>query len=459
MNGWMVSLRREIERLGGQRPLSETGQPMRESEVYQSDEDQAQRLLVLKKHSPLAESFDWPSVQDGEGPDGTPLTVRDPSLDDGSTNSVVSQDGRQLESLRESGNRLSHASSGQRTMMSSGSSPMSSPTRDSFPSSCDEMPLNYEVRSRPNAAAILNRRTSMLTTAPFVEPAVPQIPLSHSAAPRGVPAILGPKPAQPPPNFSVPRSANRHFAPTASPPSTKQEQLSIYDRDMTRPPPRPRRPPPMSLHTARPLSMVIDQPSPQVENAVLPTAHALARPHTSRGNEGASSTYRSSSMTRPALPAAADGWQRGPSNRLSSQPVLRRMSSMNSMHKAGGGAYSARASFVPSTKNQQATRALQRASMITLAPNSPLRPDSMEVPLMTSNGLPPLLAPPPSVPLPPLPVATKRARASSASDAIGKGLMYRRSMPQLAHGPPAPPPMSALPPLPLKASVQMGAFI
>jgi hypothetical protein len=335
---------------------------------------------------------------------------------------------------------------------------MSSPTRDSFPSSCDEPLLNYEVRSRPNAAAILNRRTSMLTTAPFVEPAVPQNPLSHSAASRGVPAISGPRPTQAP-NFSVPRSASRHFASTALPPSTKQEQLPTFNRDMTRPPPRPKRPPPMSLHTARPLSMVIDQPSPQTENVILPATHALARPQTSRGNEGASLTYRSASTTRPAPPAAADGWQRGSLNRLSSQPAPRRMSSMNSIRKVGGGAYSARASFAPSAQTQQGVRALHRASMIALAPQSPLRPDGIDESLSVGNTLPPLLAPPPSVPLPPLPMVTKRARASSASEVNSKSLMYRRSMPALAYGPPAPPPMSALPPLPLKPSVQMGAFI
>ncbi|KAI9171180.1 hypothetical protein HJFPF1_00661 [Paramyrothecium foliicola] len=374
MNGWMVSLRREIEKLGGRRVLSETGEPKKDTESYPQEEESAQRLFVLRDPNrysrSFSESFDWPGVRDSQGSDGpTPMT-RDPSMDDGSTNSVVSQDGRQLDNLRDSGNRLSYISSGQRTMVSSGSSPMSSPTRDSFSPPYDEPQQNYEVRARPNAAAILHRRKSLQTMSPFVEQGTQQTDPSANATPRAVPAMPAVLP-RPTPNFSVPRSANRHFPPTRAP-QANNESLQNHERDASRRS-RPRKPPPMSLLSTRPLSMVVDHPSPQTEIPSRPAMPAMAITHPSPDAGVTLRSARSISGGRSTHLPVAEPWQQASSDMLTGQSGPRRMASMSAIRRPGEGLHRIRTSVVPQSSQLNggfpeeyappSARSLQRASM------------------------------------------------------------------------------------------------
>lgn len=472
MNGWMVSLRREIEKLGGRRALSETGGP-KEAEVYQQEEDPVQRPLVLRDPNrfsrTFSESFEWPRIRDSQGSDMPPPMTRDPSLDDGSTNSVVSQDGRQLDNLRDSNNRLSYISSGQRTMVSSGSSPTSSPTRDSFPSPCDEPLQNYEIRSRPNAAAILHRRKSLQTMAPFVDSSArPPNPLPNTI-PRAVPAMPVPIP-MPTPNFSVPRSSNRHYPSVRSPPMP-QEAVSNLDRETNRMS-RARKPPPMSLGAARPLSMVVDQPSPQPDIPDRSNLRPIAVSRSPIKDEAAPLPVRSASGARTPRHLPNESWQRASSNFLTVQPAPRRMASMSAIRRPGESLPRIRTSMGSNAtsvwghgtdtsedgRTLPKTRVMQRASMHAASPQGVSRYDLTNGPPASMNTLPPLRAPPPTTPLPPLPAQS--AHNSHLMEPKSKALMYRRSMPQLAMGPPSvPPPMSTLPPIPQKPSIEMGAFI
>ncbi|GJC96964.1 peptidase family M20/M25/M40 protein [Colletotrichum higginsianum] len=179
MESWISILRREIEALGGKKNLSETGRPRADDKVAELRIQPSQRTLVVRDPDRfsrlLAPDFslqlEQARLHEDERRSVTDADMtRDPSIDDiSTTNSIISHDGRQLDSLRDSTNRLSYISSGQRTFLTSaGSSPACSPVRDSFVSShLDDLPppvqenQNLTARPRPNAAAILDRRQSL----------------------------------------------------------------------------------------------------------------------------------------------------------------------------------------------------------------------------------------------------------------------------------------------------------
>ncbi|KAM0281762.1 hypothetical protein ACHAQH_003344 [Verticillium albo-atrum] len=209
MESWIAILRREIEALGGKKNTTETGRPKMDGSLVQLKSQSSQRTLVVRDPGRFSrvvpQDFSWHSNKSRNDVDSSTMITEsdatvDPSIDDiSTTNSVTSNEGRQLDSLRESANRLSYISSGQRTIVtSSNSSPACSPTRDSFntseePSWQDVPP---QLRPRPNAAAIMDRRQSMQTMN-FVglhpngdaqhAPAAPEVPQTVST-----------------PNFSVP---------------------------------------------------------------------------------------------------------------------------------------------------------------------------------------------------------------------------------------------------------------
>ncbi|KAL2158936.1 hypothetical protein VTH06DRAFT_2966 [Thermothelomyces fergusii] len=274
MEAWIATLRREIEALGGRKVLSETGTPKTDDEDVQLRSRASQKPLVWRNP-------DWSSrvaTPDQFSSHSLPITsaspeanAREQSFDDNSTASFVSHEGRQLESLRDSYNRLSHASSGQRTMVTSvGSSPACSPVRDSFgdvePMPEAREPEELQPRPRPNAMAIIERRQSLQTINHVLEMGAVSTEtlrrLSTYSNP-GQPEGESPsEPAlQPLPNFSSSHGAVRRHSfsrPPGGLPSTQ-----------TTPPPLParmsasRRPPPTALFiNPRPLSLVEDQPSP-----------------------------------------------------------------------------------------------------------------------------------------------------------------------------------------------------
>ncbi|KAJ9143975.1 Peptidase family M20/M25/M40 protein [Coniochaeta hoffmannii] len=288
MEGWIVVLRREIEALGGKKSLSETGKPKVDDRILHLKAQPSQRTLVVRdpdrfsKVLPQGISWDHP---DAMANPGIRLSVaesditRDQSFDDTSTASGVSQDGRQLDGLRDSTHRLSYMSSGQRTVVTSaGSSPACSPTRDSFGSQLTDSPGQDSLhegqswpRPRPNASAILDRRQSMQAVNHLAEmriaSAAPR-PLStttYSSSWQSTTSVsFGAPVASTIPNFSVPHSVGKRFSMSMQPPSdpalssslSMQQNLGIV---------RPgRRPPPTALSiNPRPLSLVMDQPSPE----------------------------------------------------------------------------------------------------------------------------------------------------------------------------------------------------
>ncbi|CAI4216885.1 unnamed protein product [Parascedosporium putredinis] len=229
MDAWLTMLRREIEGLGGKRHLSETGKPKPNDPNSEIESQQSQRTLVVRDPTRFSrviqpDEVRWQrdraeTVTSSEDAEGSVTVVEaltpEQSTDDlSTTNSVVSHDGRQLDSLRDStgANRLSYISSGQRTIITSaGSSPACSPTRDTFANHFDDTPIRDpvpEVRLRPNAAAIADRRQSMQTIHPFIDP-LARPHSTYTSSPLSDPtAMYGPTT----PNFSVPHGVSRRYS-------------------------------------------------------------------------------------------------------------------------------------------------------------------------------------------------------------------------------------------------------
>ncbi|KAH8912803.1 hypothetical protein BR93DRAFT_871343, partial [Coniochaeta sp. PMI_546] len=288
MESWIVILRREIEALGGKKSLSETGKPKIDDKILHLKAQPSQRTLVVRdpdrfsKVLPQGIPWDHPGTLADPGirlSAAESDIARDQSFDDTSTASGVSQDGRQLDGLRDSTHRLSYISSGQRTVVTStGSSPACSPVRDSFGSQLEDSPGTDSLhegqswpRPRPNASAILDRRQSMqavnhLAEMRVVSSATRPLSTTHSNSWQQTSSSVSYGMPAPPviPNFSVPHSVGKRFSlsmqppldPTLSSSMSMQQNLGIV---------RPgRRPPPTALSiNPRPLSLVVDQPSPE----------------------------------------------------------------------------------------------------------------------------------------------------------------------------------------------------
>ncbi|KAL2153318.1 hypothetical protein VTH82DRAFT_4473 [Thermothelomyces myriococcoides] len=304
MEAWIATLRREIEALGGRKVLSETGAPKTEDEDVQSRNYASQRTLVRKD----PDRFSRVMTPDQDSNHSLPImghspeaNAREQSFDDKSTASFVSHEGRQLENLRDSYNRLSFVSSGQRTMITSvGSSPACSPVRDSF-GDVDSMPDGREPeepqpRPRPNAKAIIDRRQSLQTINHVLEMGVvsaqalrPPSTYSNPGQPEeGTPSASAPQPS---PNLSGAHGASkRHsFSRTSGGPPSMQATSSHLPARMSS-----RRPPPTALFiNPRPLSLVEDQPSPALS--------ALSRSGTAtEGSESSSGTPLAPPVTLPS---------------------------------------------------------------------------------------------------------------------------------------------------------------
>lgn len=271
METWMTLLRREIELFGGKAPLTEVGTPRLDDESTRgsSPTSPTQRPVAKKDPSRFTRNdglpeIRWDAAITFEGPElhlGAALTelLPDHTFDDKSTtNSIVSQDGRQLDGLRDSSNRYSFMSA-TRTIVTSDSSACNSPIRDSFGSGSQSSPLAEDVtpaaddpkdaRLRPNAVDIEDRRQSYRTSNIFLDgnggyPSHRQ----HSSL----------SAVQEPPNFSLPHVAARRRAAS----QTATEPVHIAFTTVARPPRRARRPPPPTLGFTRPLSIVADSPSP-----------------------------------------------------------------------------------------------------------------------------------------------------------------------------------------------------
>lgn len=270
MDSWMSLLRREIEVLGGRAPMTEIGTPRQDDDqprVESSPTSPTGRAPVMRDPNfgriGSMPDLRWDASITFEGPElhlDATLTelMPDHTVDDNSaSNSFVSQDGRQLDGLRDSSNRFSFMSAA-RTIITSDSSACNSPMRDSFGSvsqgshpSDESTPVAEEqgdLQLRPNAAEIDNRRQSYRTSNIFLD-TNRQHPAHRQHSSLSV--------VQEPPNFSLPqrRRAASHTA-------SEAVHIAHATAAPGRPPRRPRRPPPPTLGFTRPLSIVADSPSP-----------------------------------------------------------------------------------------------------------------------------------------------------------------------------------------------------
>ncbi|KAK8059581.1 hypothetical protein PG996_009511 [Apiospora saccharicola] len=306
MDSWLALLRHAIEALGGKKKLTETGAP-KEDEIPAGLRSQSsQRTLVVRDPerftNVMKQDFAWApenrrksqhrdSSERPSSESGREVTL-DAVLDDiSTTESHYSSDGQMLDSLRDSNNRLSFISSGQRTYLTSeGSSPACSPTRASFNSHVDEhhpqQPEHHsEARLRPNAQAISSRRQSMQ---PYisnfdcrVEPSSrPQSTMLNGSNPKEAPQPVSVR--QSVPNFSVPK---RYSSTSMSDEPTELEMPSKFTR----------KPPPTALALSRPLSVVVDQPSP----------HSPASPHDILARKLDAISNRNAVEEKPQSPAVS----------------------------------------------------------------------------------------------------------------------------------------------------------
>ncbi|KAK4042830.1 hypothetical protein C8A01DRAFT_13606 [Parachaetomium inaequale] len=476
MESWISTLRREIETLGGRKVLSETGKPKTGGDDAQLRSQASQRTLV--RRDPHRFSGVMMPDQSWSQPISSPTHedhAREQSFDDTSTSSFISHEGRQLDALRDSYNRLSFISSSQRTMITSvGSSPACSPVRDSFGEfdSMSELPEPEELqpRLRPNAMAIIDRRQSLQTINHVLEmgASAPSLrPLStfsnSGQSDTGVPFV-----PQSTPNFSVPHSAGNRLSFARASPGMPPTQVtsSLLSRMSAR------RPPPSALFiNPRPLSLVEDQPSPALSS--------LSRAGTA--TEGTGSPLSATPITPPVTlpsPRHAEAESQltkrirdesirdsGISTQDNASDTVLGADQGQSKEPLDGGSKGYNTISSPKLRTLS-PQGIPRSStslgtygefrpgpQAAVKPGMRLRRQSFNSPQQVERGR--LLSPPPSIradvtqrprtpPFKSMPRSPQHLRLDPQSHTV----LQRRSMSHLDGPPPAPPPNRALPPIP-----------
>ena len=512
MDGWIATLRREIEALGGKKNLSETGKPKADEYTQHLKNQTSQRTLVVRDPDRfsrvISREISWDHPPAMSSPDihlelAESRSIREQSFDDTSTASGVSHDGRQLDGLRDSTHRLSYMSSGQRTVVTSaGSSPACSPIRDSFAShnedfSVSELSLLDEQtqpqpRLRPNAAAINDRRQS-LQTANHLGLADMRAASAQNLRPLSTctgswnsdtnsPVTAAPLTI---PNFSVPQGVSKRYSLTRPAGSLGSLPLEPAAVPFSYPPipgrSSTRRPPPTALAiNSRPLSFVEDQPSPlspssqqfgseldgntttapdtpsifspfehqaderQWETEANPATHSTDHYVHVQVRPGSERSMDNESMR--AVTINTDG-RRGSHTIIipnavfvASEPDAIPQFVPRDRPRAKSSLDDFARSLSPGPAPSASAHALRHRRLSLFA-------QSVERPHFDTNDLPPRSRTPS---LKPVPRSSQHLRTDSFSKAL---LLQRRSMSQLAEGPPpAPPPSRALPPIPRKAS-------
>ncbi|KAG6019799.1 hypothetical protein E4U41_003073 [Claviceps citrina] len=221
MDVWITALRTEIENQGGKKKLSETGSPKTGTTEGLSRAHASPRTLSVRDASRAA------------------TRTRNQSLDDMSTtNSIVSQDERHLDSLREASNRLSYISSGQRTFVtSSRSSLVDSPIYDKFGDGVPGVPetTQAKVRTRLHALDYFSSRESVHAMDPFADDGSSyrgsSRATSHMVAATDGERMVSPFDAKPTPNFSVPHTSGRRYSGVSRPKSRAETSSPGLVRD------------------------------------------------------------------------------------------------------------------------------------------------------------------------------------------------------------------------------------
>ncbi|KAG5973312.1 hypothetical protein E4U55_000591 [Claviceps digitariae] len=307
MEGWLTALRTEIEKQGGKKKLSETGGPKNETAEESPREHVSPRTPIVRDPSRFASSAasgsrssgcssisnnsnsnnnsrgvrgrsrGWTLESESRCSETSPRTTSskaagsNQSLDDVSiTNSIVSQDERNLDSLRETSNRLSFISSGQRTVAtSSGSSLDDSPTHDRSADGVLGTPAEStpttEVKPRLNALEISSRSESVQAMERFPDDGYPptrsdyRAPTSHRATVMSGEGMVSPVGATATPNFSVPHTSIRRYSCVSRPRSRANTGSPTRIRDGGSPPRRSsRRRGPVAMQSVHRLSVVTD---------------------------------------------------------------------------------------------------------------------------------------------------------------------------------------------------------
>ncbi|KAK8118669.1 uncharacterized protein PG998_003295 [Apiospora kogelbergensis] len=523
MDSWLALLRHAIEALGGKKKLTETGKP-KEDEIPAGLRSQSsQRTLVVRDPerftNVMKQDFAWApesrrksyqrQSSERQSSESCHDVALDAVLDDiSTTESHYSSDGQLLDNLRDSNNRLSFISSGQRTYLTSeGSSPACSPTRASFTSHIDEhhsqQPEHHpEARLRPNAQAISNRRQSMQPYMASFDCRVEPSNRPHSTM-LNVPNLRDASPQistrQSVPNFSVPNSSHKRFSSTSN--SDLADPVQWIEPEI--PSKLGRKPPPTALALSRPLSIVVDQPSPHSpaspqdvlarkldaisshdvieENPQSPAVSVFStwvlsqssseqERLPSRGssltNESSSSTitlsdnknskrYRSMIAMCPNKELAAEP---SPEVERYILPTVQSLTGGLSRHLTHSHDAAPRAvsSFGSHDADRRRTMmagthdvSLKRASY-TIEERTPRR--SMISLGDHASGDPVVPSLPPKSVARLSSISPSRDDSSKQPPSADKGLLSRRSMPHLTNvpPPPAPPPTCALPPIPKK---------
>ncbi|KAI1201659.1 hypothetical protein F5X97DRAFT_10321 [Nemania serpens] len=482
MDDWLAILRREIEVHGGKKKASETGDPETEDSAPGAEAQLNQRAVVAKDHDRFSRIIkrDFSYAQgnalvdpmDDDSAISQPHRFSNYTIDYGSpTVSVVSSDGQRLENLRDSSSshRFSYMSSGQRTMITSeGSSPACSPTRASFSSQGEDLqphPSMPEIRLRPNAAAIMSRRQSMQALISTFESPVEQASHPHINAISKFGFESEQMNALSIPNFSVPHAVSKRFSLNTTMPSSLSHPPQMVDYERSNK--LPRKLPPTALLISRPLSVVIDQPSPlspcspsslsrsvdSCWSAELESRNAVTDLGGSSGESALNPIEppRSASQKQPSHTSSinqAASHTYGPirpSSRVDSSITVDDVRTGEYMSRAASslGSYGARrrlSGILPGEDSSHKRSSLvSESGYIRGSPYSSTRVDD-KAPFVGHSACSP-----------------KRSAPSLRPSTAGsqeKLVAARKSMPQLNDGLPlAPPPSHALPPIPQKTSM------
>lgn len=449
MESWIMALRGAIERLGGKRILSETGRPKTVESAQPRPERHSKRALMARSlprlrspgtsHGEMSHAT-TPRLRGADCSDGPDRPTGPDAVDDDSTsNSGLSQDERHLDNLRDHSHRLSLASSGQRTgVTSAGPSPEASPTREHVASPADEVhtrPVDVVVRPRPNASDISIRRQSIQVLAPFIDHDRQGQPGTRSPSLRSD-GVISPLGLHPTPNFSVPHSSNRRFS---------HARVSPIEAESS-PPPEPSRlargKPPPALRATRTLSIVMDHPP------LRDCAHQ--RPATAhRSNPLPSPTkYVNHQRLRSASSGRARAGSVGASWALDGSPA--RTGCSRRRQEPVGGLPSPsltprdddldRSFLGPSTPQSQSPESARSIGQEDVE-------DELEMALELCSRR--------SVAAPMTRIHAHASNPHLKMQMTEKALLNRRSMPQLTDGPPpAPPPTRALPPIPQNVALR-----
>jgi hypothetical protein len=498
MDDWLAILRREIESLGGKKKLPETGKLETDDLAAEVKARPSHRAVIVKDPDRfsriITRDFSYTQENTLVDPSGIDLAISQPrrfstySIDNGSpTASMISSDGQRLDNLRDSSSshRFSYMSSGQRTIITSaGSSPSCSPTRASFCSEVEDPQANSnmpEVRLRPNAAAIVNRRQSMqVLISSFEAPIEPcsRPYANHTSTSSQENEQLGTPSV---PNFSVPHAASKRFSMNTF--VTNSSSHVPHSLDHERSAKTARKPPPTSLWMSRPLSIVIDQPSPRSpcspnslsrsvdssQGFSLESRNLTAVPSTPPEQSVLNQTrlsrrYSNTALSHPSaarqvpgvvpdrlVPNAAVDITVGTNETGTGIYIPRAASSLDT--------YGARWGLSDMSTNMDSS--YQRSTLLDESRSFQNHPSSLASvdewkPIMAKIASP--VSTPPCSPkrsAPSLRALAQYPRSQFlATDSQGRLITTRKSMPQLTDGPPpAPPPNCALPPLPRKTSM------